>query len=151
MLTGNCSTCFGWYRHPSSGTQTTVSKASGICHTVTAIWRYRGRVGTGLSVLWVAYATHSTLKPLLWLSHRRGRQPKTYVKPEAAITVLSSWWWAVWSPKHVEQLRNTGIINSTTRLHLTGSLYEIRDPLCTVSVTTTWGTAIWTNKRVFQS
>jgi hypothetical protein len=24
--------------------------------------RYRGRVGTGLSVLWVAYATHSTLK-----------------------------------------------------------------------------------------
>jgi hypothetical protein len=33
-----------------------------ICHTVTAIYRYRGRVGTGLSVLWVAYATHSTLK-----------------------------------------------------------------------------------------
>jgi hypothetical protein len=27
-----------------------------ICHTVTAICRYRGRVGTGLSVLWVAYA-----------------------------------------------------------------------------------------------
>jgi hypothetical protein len=26
--------------------------------------RYRGRVGTGLSVLWVAYATHSTLKPV---------------------------------------------------------------------------------------
>jgi hypothetical protein len=25
----------------------------------------RGRVGTGLSVLWVAYATHSTLKPTL--------------------------------------------------------------------------------------
>jgi hypothetical protein len=24
------------------------------CHTVTAICRYRGRVGTGLSVLWVA-------------------------------------------------------------------------------------------------
>jgi hypothetical protein len=34
----------------------TVSTASGICHTVTAICRYRGRVGTGLSVLWVAYA-----------------------------------------------------------------------------------------------
>jgi len=28
-------------------------------------------------------------------------------------------------PKHVEQLRNTGIINSTTRLHLVGSFYEI--------------------------
>ena len=29
-----------------------------------AICRYRGRVGTDLSVLWVAYATHSTLKPV---------------------------------------------------------------------------------------
>jgi len=28
-------------------------------------------------------------------------------------------------PKHVEQLRNIGIINSTTRLHLIGSLYGI--------------------------
>jgi len=27
-------------------------------------------------------------------------------------------------PKHVQQLRNTGIINSTTRLHLVGSFYE---------------------------
>jgi hypothetical protein len=25
--------------------------------------------------------------PVRWLSHRSGRQPKTYVKPEAAITV----------------------------------------------------------------
>jgi hypothetical protein len=32
---------------------TTVSTASGICHTITSICRYRGRVGTGLSVLWV--------------------------------------------------------------------------------------------------
>jgi hypothetical protein len=47
---------------PSSGAHTTVSTASGICHTDTAICRYRGRVATGLSVLWVAYATHSTLK-----------------------------------------------------------------------------------------
>jgi len=28
-------------------------------------------------------------------------------------------------PKHVEQLRNTGIINSTTQLHLVGSFYEL--------------------------
>jgi hypothetical protein len=28
-------------------------------------------------------------------------------------------------PKHVEQLRNIGIINSTTRLHLVGYFYEI--------------------------
>jgi hypothetical protein len=45
FISGNCSTCFGWYFHPSSGAHTTVSKASGNCHTVTAICRYRGRVG----------------------------------------------------------------------------------------------------------
>jgi len=55
ILSGNCSTCFGWYFHPSPGAQTTVSTASGICHTVTATCRYRGRVWTGLSVLCVAY------------------------------------------------------------------------------------------------
>jgi hypothetical protein len=57
FIFGNCSTCFGWHFHPSSVAHTTVSTASGICHTVTAICRYRGSVGTGLSVLWVAYAT----------------------------------------------------------------------------------------------
>ena len=55
FISKNCPTCFGWYFHPSSGADTTVSTASGICHTVTAACRYRGRVGTGLSVLWVAY------------------------------------------------------------------------------------------------
>jgi len=64
ILSGNCSTCLGWYHHPSSRAQTTVPTTSGICHTVTVICRYRGRVGTGLSVLWMAYATHSTLKPV---------------------------------------------------------------------------------------
>jgi hypothetical protein len=39
---------------PSSGAQITVSIASGICHVVTAICCYHGRVVTGLSVLWVA-------------------------------------------------------------------------------------------------
>jgi hypothetical protein len=63
FISGNCSTCFEWYFYPSSGAHSTVSTASGICHTVTAICCYRGRVETGLSVLWVAYATHSTLKP----------------------------------------------------------------------------------------
>jgi hypothetical protein len=60
FTSGNGSTCFGWYFHPSSVAQITVSTASGICHTVTAICRYRGRVGTGLSVLWVAYTTEVT-------------------------------------------------------------------------------------------
>jgi len=67
FISGNCSIRFGWYFHPPSGAHTTVSTASGICHTATAICRYRGSVGTGLSVLWVAYATHSTLRPVLAL------------------------------------------------------------------------------------
>jgi hypothetical protein len=73
------SKCFGWYFHPSSAAHTTVSTASGTCHTVTAICRYRGRVGTGLSVLWVAYATvYVYLKTALHVSggtstHHQGR------------------------------------------------------------------------------
>ena len=55
FISGNCSICFGWYLHPSSGAHTTVSTASGICHTVTATCRYRGGVGNCLSVLRVAY------------------------------------------------------------------------------------------------
>jgi hypothetical protein len=56
--------------HVSGGTCThhqeriQLSTASDMCHTIIAICRYCGRVGTGLSVLWVAYATHSTLKPV---------------------------------------------------------------------------------------
>ena len=46
FISGNCSTCFGWYFHPSSGVHTTVSTASGICHTITATCCYRGGVGT---------------------------------------------------------------------------------------------------------
>ena len=34
ILSGNCSTCFGWYHQPSSGAQTTVSTASGMCYTI---------------------------------------------------------------------------------------------------------------------
>jgi len=45
-MSGSCSTCFGCYLHPSSGAHTTVSTASGICHTVTATCHYRRRVGT---------------------------------------------------------------------------------------------------------
>jgi hypothetical protein len=34
ILSGNCSTSFGWYHHPSLGAQTIVSTASGIAVTV---------------------------------------------------------------------------------------------------------------------
>ena len=44
FISGNCSACFGWYLHPSSGAHnTTVSTASGICQTVTATCRDSGR------------------------------------------------------------------------------------------------------------
>jgi hypothetical protein len=41
ILSRNCSACSGWYFHLSSGAHTTVSTASGICHTVTATCRYQ--------------------------------------------------------------------------------------------------------------
>ena len=41
-------------------------------------------------------------------------------KPEAANTVYSSWWWAVCRSKHVEPLKNLGMINSIKNLHLVG-------------------------------
>jgi hypothetical protein len=71
FISGNCSTCFGFYFHPSSGAHTSVSTASGICHTVTAICRYRGKVGTCLSVLWMVYATHSS-RDIALLFHDHG-------------------------------------------------------------------------------
>ena len=49
FIYGNCSMCFGWYLHPSSGAHTTVSTASRICHTVTATCCYRGKVGNGIA------------------------------------------------------------------------------------------------------
>jgi len=88
ILSGNCSTCFGWHHYPSLGTQTTVSTASGICHTVTDICCYRGRAGTGLSVLWVAYSTHSTLKPVPTLPRWRYIAVTVWQIPDAVDTVI---------------------------------------------------------------
>jgi hypothetical protein len=57
--------------HVSGGTSTHHQEriqlhleASVICHAVTVICRYRGRVETGLSVLWVAYAIVEELEPV---------------------------------------------------------------------------------------
>jgi hypothetical protein len=94
FISGNCSTCFGWHFHPSSGANKTVSTPSGICHTVTAICRYRGRVGTGLSVLWVAYTTHST----------QTGSNSVWQIPDAVDTVLCPPDdGCKYHPKHVEQ------------------------------------------------
>ena len=51
FISGNCSTCFGRYLHPSSGAHTTLSTATGTCQTGSATCRYRGRVGTSVPTL----------------------------------------------------------------------------------------------------
>jgi hypothetical protein len=82
--------------------QTTVSTASGICHSVIAICRYSERVGTSLSVLWVAIT--------VWQI------------PDAVDTVVCApndgWWYHL---KHVEQFPDK--INWVT-LHLIGYILE---------------------------
>jgi hypothetical protein len=122
ILSGNCSTYFGWYLHPPSGAQTTVSTASGICHSVTAICRYRGRVGTGLSVLWVAYATHNTLKPVPTLPQYRQIAVMVWQIPDAVEIVVftSDEGWKDHS-KYVEQFPDK---ISCVTLHLVGYILE---------------------------
>ena len=41
FISANCSTCFVWYLHPSSGAHITVSTVSGIIETVIATYRER--------------------------------------------------------------------------------------------------------------
>jgi len=46
FISANCSTCFGWYLHPSSGAHITVSTVFGIIETVTATCREHDWMGT---------------------------------------------------------------------------------------------------------
>ena len=75
--TVNCWVCFGWYTifHPSSGARVTLSASSGINETVTC--RERGWTGT-------AYLINARY---------------------CRYSVMSSWWWVNYHPKHVEQLK----------------------------------------------
>jgi hypothetical protein len=59
----------GTSTHHQEHKQLYASTASCICHIVTATCRYRGRDGTGLSVLWVVYTTNQ-----FQLFHDSGRQ-----------------------------------------------------------------------------
>jgi hypothetical protein len=78
--------------------------SSGAYNSTRSLWFYRRRVAVGalLAVVWQVVAC-------------QGQQ----------LQFLSSWWWAVCRSKHVEQLRNTGIISSTRRSHLVGYFYSI--------------------------
>ena len=114
-----CSTCFGWYLHPSSGTHTTVSTASGTCKTVTVTCRYCGRVWTGLSV-WEMYWT--VLVRLRQQPHQNrsihfphhtqtcSNSSTTAAGNSNGLTsarccrhsCVCSWWWVEYHPKYVE-------------------------------------------------
>jgi len=95
---GNCSTCFGWYLHPSSRAHTTVSTACGICHTVIATCRCCGRVGTALQ--WKSW--NFTAVPTL--SQERQVAVTVWQILDAVDTDVSArddgW---RYHPKHVEQ------------------------------------------------
>jgi len=84
-----CSTCFGWYHHPSSGAQTTISTASDICHTVIAICHYRGRVGAGLSVL--QHTPTSSNSSTIAANSNNGVTNTRCCR----YSCLCSWWWVV--------------------------------------------------------
>ena len=87
FISGNCSTCFRWYLHPSSGAHTTVSTAFGICHTVTPNCRYCGRVGTGLSVR--QHTQTSSNSSTIAASSSNG-VTKTR---RCSYSCMCSWWW----------------------------------------------------------
>ena len=46
LISTNCSTCFGWYLHPSSGAHNPLSTVSGINETCNATCRESGWAGT---------------------------------------------------------------------------------------------------------
>jgi hypothetical protein len=73
-------------------------------------------------------AHHQELKNCncsLWFYIRLWLPSAAMPSQRLQLQFLNFWWWAVCRPKHVEQLRNIGIINSTTRSHFVGSVYEI--------------------------
>ena len=97
----NCSTCFE--RHTAHRQELKNCNCS--------LWFY--------ILLWLPAAV------MFPLSHDSCRQPKHMYNQRLQLQFLSSWGWAVCRSEHVEQLRNIGIINSTTRSHLVGYFYRI--------------------------
>jgi hypothetical protein len=132
FISGNYSTCFGSYFHPSSGAHTPVSTASGICHTVTVICRYRGRVGTGLSGLWVAYATHSTLKPAALWPHYGLTKAALWLHYGRTMAALWPWGWLSlyqkWVPRIFPGGKGARCVRLTTLPSSCAECLEIWEP-----------------------
>ena len=105
FISANCSTCFGWYLHPSSGAHITVSTVSGITETVTATCRGRNWMGTGSRP--VTFTTGSS----------NGLNNSRYCN--AVIWAPDDGW--RYHPKHVEQFAD---IN---KLYIVASCWIIID------------------------
>jgi hypothetical protein len=76
---------------------------------------------------------------------------KFWLNQRLQLQFLSSWWWAVCRSKHVEQLRNIGIINSTTRSHLVSYFYRIwLNQRLQLQFLSSWWWAVCRSKHVEQ-
>jgi len=103
----NCSTCFGWWLHPSSGVHITVITASGTGQTVSATFRCCGVVGTGSN-----YSTRAEVS----------RDGLTSTRC-CDYSYMYSWWW-VESPPETCRAVYRNIINS---VHIVASCWTIID------------------------
>jgi hypothetical protein len=87
FMSVNCSTCFGWYLHPSSGAHVTVSTASDISKTVTATCReLRSRDWTGTL----------SFRPVTFT--KGGSYGLTNARL-CGCSDMSSWWWVEIPPE----------------------------------------------------
>ena len=111
FISGNCSTCFGWYLHPSSGAHTTLSAASGTCQTVmdrnklliNCIWRYKNMVW--LKSNWTCMSNSILTTPCFYIfKYNLFLSITVWQVPDAADKVVCApddgW---RYHPKHVEQ------------------------------------------------
>jgi len=88
-----CSTCFGWFLHPSSG-----------AHNCTHSFRYcqpillQAGIVAEMELPWKFHLSQDTsLQHLPWkfhLIHDTSLQQYRLTIPEAECTVMCSWWWA---------------------------------------------------------
>ena len=92
ILSGNFFTCFGWYLHPSAGAQTTVSTASGICHTVMARVKVTDKVHVKiilkLQLLFIMYCVYIFIYTLFNSIHYSLTNNRC-----CRYSCLRSWWW----------------------------------------------------------
>jgi hypothetical protein len=77
---------FGWYHHPSSGAQTTLSTAFGICHAITA------------PVGGVHHQQHTQTSSNFSTIAADSRNVVTNTKC-CRYSCLSSWWWVMVPPE----------------------------------------------------